>query len=163
MKKLCIVAVVAIFSFTSINAQGGFNIGANLGLPTSDAGDFYSFVAGAEANYLFEISDEFKVGPSVSYINYFGDTFLGFDFPDASFLPIAAAARYNVSEKFVAGADLGYAIGINPNGNDGGFYYRPLVGYNVSEKIMLQATYSGVSISGGGTFGNFGVGAMFSI
>ena len=163
MKKLCIVAVLAIFSFSTVNAQdGSFNLGVNVGLPTGDVSDAYSFALGLEANYLFEVSDQFKAGPSASFVNYFGATVFGFGFEDASFLPIGGAARYNASEKFVLGADLGYAIGISPDGNDGGFYYRPMIGYNISDTIMLQATYSGVSVDGG-TFSNFGVGASFAI
>jgi hypothetical protein len=162
MKKLCLVAIVAIFCFSTTNAQGNFNVGVNVGLPTGDVSDGYSFVLGVEANYLFEVSDEFEAGPSASFVNFFGDTVFGFDVPDASFLPIGGAARYNASEKFVVGADLGYAVGISPDGNDGGFYYRPMVGYNISETIMIQATYSGVSVDGG-TFSNFGVGASFSL
>ncbi len=163
MKKLCVLVVFAFCSVTSINAQGGnFNVGVNIGVPTGNVSDFYSFVVGIEANYLFEISDEFQVGPTVSYINYFGEFIGQFDFKDVSFLPIGGAARYNASEKIVLGVDLGYAVGISPDGNDGGFQYRPMVGYNVSEKIMLQAFYSGISVTGG-TFGQFGVGGMFSL
>ncbi len=162
MKKLCIVVVLVVFSLTSLNAQGNFNLGLNVGLPTGDVSDAYSFVLGIEANYLFEVSDDFEVGPSASFVNYFGESIGSFEIDDASFLPIAGAARYNASEKVVLGADLGYAIGISPDGNDGGFYYRPMVGFNITDTIMLQATYSGVSVDGG-TFGNFGVGAMFSL
>jgi opacity protein-like surface antigen len=167
MKKLCLVALVAMFSITTINAQGNINVGVNAGIPTGDVSDFYSFVVGVEANYLFEVSDQFQVGPTVSFVQFFGESielgdFGGVDVEDASFLPIGGAARYNASEKIVLGLDLTYAVGISPDGNDGGFQYRPMFGYNVSEKIMLQASYSGISVDGG-TFGQFGVGAMFSL
>ena len=162
MKKVLLIAIFAICGLGTVNAQeGNFNAGINLGLPTGDADAGYTFVLGAEVNYLFTVSEGFEVGPSVSFVNYFGDEILGITIDSASFLPIAAAARYDASEKFVVGADLGYGIGISPDGNDGGFYYRPMVGYNLNEKITLQASYSGVSVNGG-TFSNFGVGAMFS-
>ncbi len=171
MKKLCVLVVFAFCSIASVNAQGGnFNVGINVGIPSGDVSDLYSFALGIEANYLFEVSDKFQVGPTVSFVNFFGDSidfgdFEGggdFDVPDASFLPIGGAARYMASEKLVLGVDLGYAVGISPDGNDGGFQYRPMVGYNVSEKIMIQASYSGISVTGG-TFGQFGVGAMVSL
>ncbi len=162
MKKLCVLVVVVMFGITSINAQGNFNLGVNLGIPTGDVSELYTFALGVEANYLFEVSDEFEVGPSVSFVNFFGESILGFDVDDAFFLPIGAAARYSASDKIKVGLDLGYAIGISPDGNDGGFHYRPVFGFNVSEKIMLQAFYSGISVDGG-TFGNFGVGAMFDL
>lgn len=160
---LCIVVVG--FSF-AVNAQkGNFNAGINLGLPTGDASDLYSFVLGLEANYLFDVTDAIQIGPSVSFVNYFGDNIdiiggVNVDVKDISFLPIAAAVRFNASEKFVLGADIGYGIGVSPSGNDGGFYYRPLVGYNISEKVMLQLSYSGISINGGEA-SNIGLGAMY--
>ena len=167
MKKVLFVAFIAIIGLGKVNAQeSSINVGVNFGLPTGDASDISSFAVGAEVNYLFEISDKFKVGPSISYTTYFGKTItvlgISVDIDDVSFLPLAAAGRYNLSEKFVLGADLGYGIGINPDGNDGGFYYRPMIGFQLGEKISLQASYSNVSVDGG-TFSNFGIGIMFSL
>ena len=77
---------------------------------------------------------------------------------------------------FTVGLDLGYAVGIN-DGNDGGVYYRPMFGYNINEKIQLNASYRGVSLGDAnrvyygntyydygytGSFGILSVGAMFS-
>lgn len=166
MKKLFLTVVMAVFGIGAFAQGGTFGAGINFGFPTGDASDFYTFNLTVEVNYLFEVSEAFDVGPSLSYAHYFGDsvditTFGSVDIDDASFLPIAAAARFNASEKFEIGGDIGYAIGLSPDGNDGGFYYRPLVGYNVTDNIMIQASYSGISVDGG-TFSNFGIGGMFS-
>lgn len=162
MKNLFLTIAIVAFGFVANAQDGQFNVGANIGLPIGDSSDGSSFVIGAEANYLFDLSDEFKVGPSVGYSHFIGKTVNGVDIPSSSFLPLAAAARYSVSEAFVLGADLGYGLGLSPDGNDGGFYYRPMVGYNVSDMIMVQLTYSGVSVNGG-TASNVGLGAMFSL
>lgn len=170
MKKLLLVVAMVAASFTANAQDGSFNLGVNLGLPTGDAGDAYSFGMALEANYLFEVSDAFKVGPSLSYMHYFGKerTFTNggvtvtTDVEDASFIPLAVAGRFSLSDEFTLGGDLGYGIGISPDGNDGGFYYRPMLGYNISENAMIQASYSGVSVEGG-TFSNFGLGVMFSL
>ncbi|MCI2228372.1 outer membrane beta-barrel protein [Polaribacter sp. MSW13] len=166
MKKLLFIAVFAICGLGTANAQeGAFNVGGNLGFPTGDMSDISSFAISVEANYLFNLSDEFKVGPSVSYLHYFGKNDIlgtGIDANDTSFLPIAAAGRYAASEKFTIGADLGYGIGISPNGQEGAFYYRPMVGYAISDKVMLQASYTGMS-KDGFTISNFGFGAMFAL
>ena len=163
MKKLLllVIAIVAV-GFTANAQEGKFNLGGSIGIPTADADSGYDFAFGLEANYLFEVSDAFQVGPSISYSHYFGGDVAGFDVKDASFLPIAAAARFAASEKFVVGLDLGYAVGLSPDGNDGGFHYRPLVGYNVSEKATVQASYSAVSVDGG-TMANFGLGIVFGL
>ena len=165
MKKVLFIAVV-VLGLGNINAQNGsFNAGVSIGLPTGDISDSSSLAISVEANYLFEISDQFKVGPSISYLHYTGKKDIlgsGYDADDMSFLPIAAAARFAASEKFTFGADLGYGIGISPDDIEGAFYYRPMIGYNISEKVMLQATYTGMSKEGS-TISNFGVGAMFSL
>ena len=166
MKKVLLIAVVALLGLGSVNAQEGvFNAGVNLGLPTGDANDLSSFAMSVEANYLFDVSETFKAGPSVSYLHYFGKKNIfgsGFDVEDSSFLPIAAAGRFAASEKVTIGADLGYGIGISPDGQEGAFYYRPMLGYSISEAIMLQATYTGMS-KDGITISNFGIGAMFAL
>lgn len=158
MKKVILVFALAMFAYTANAQSGKFNLGVNLGLVTGDADVVSSFAGGVEANYLFSVSDNFDFGPSVGFVNFFGKD----NFDDASFMPLAGAARFKASEEFTLGADLGYGVGISPDGNDGGFYYRPMVGYNVSDKVMLQATYSGISVNNA-TWANFGIGAMFAL
>ncbi|MBC8754782.1 hypothetical protein H2O64_08875 [Kordia sp. YSTF-M3] len=146
MKKIILVAVVALFGFT-MNAQNGdFKVGLNGALPIGDAGDVSSFSIGLDVAYLWDVSEKFDVGVASGFTNAFiKDEFEGAD--NVQFLPIAGAARYNVSSDFFLGADLGYAIGIN-DGNEGGFYYRPKVGYNFSEKVGINLSYTGISNDG---------------
>lgn len=153
MKKLLLSIALVAFTFAATAQDGKFNLGVNLGLPTGDVSDAYSFVGSIEANYLFDVSDEFQVGPSASYSHFFGEEGFG----DISFLPLAAAARFNASDEFTLGADLGYAIGVS-NAEGGEFYWRPMVGYDISDKVMLQASYSGM-----GDLSFFGLGAMFAL
>jgi hypothetical protein len=162
MKKLFLGVLMLAFGFTA-NAQGDFNLGVNFGIPTGDASDITTFNLGLEANYLFEAGESFQIGPSISYSHFFGDSVsvLGttVDFDDVTFLPIAAAARFAAGDSFTLGADLGYAIGIS---DDGGFYYRPMIGYDIGENFMLQATYSGISLDGGNV-SSIGLGAVFGL
>ncbi|SEB68884.1 hypothetical protein SAMN04489761_1456 [Tenacibaculum sp. MAR_2009_124] len=160
MKKL--VFIIAVMLGVTIQAQEGeFNVGVNFGLPVGDASNFSSFTLGAEANYLFDVADNFKAGPSVAFVNFFGKEVGNISYDDAQFLPIAAAARYQASDKFSIGADIGYGIGIN-TGNDGGFYYRPLVSYDVADNIAIQGSYNGIS-SDGGSVSSIGLGVLFSL
>ena len=169
MKKLMLLAAVAVFGLSSVNAQE-LRAGLTGGLPIGDAGDGYTFNFGIDATYLWEVSDSFQAGAATGYNHSFGDTMsetitvLGFtttvevEFEDFQYIPLAAAGRFNASEQFVLGADLGYAIAIGEG--DGGFYYRPMVGYNASEEIQITASYRGVSVEGG-SFSTINLGANY--
>jgi hypothetical protein len=152
MKKL-MIAAFAVFAFAQVNAQE-FKGGINLGLPIGDAGDAYTFNITADLNYLWDVADNFKAGIATGLSYNFGDSidlgeFGSFDIEDALFLPIAGAARYSFSDDFAIGADIGYAIGLAPSGNDGGFYYAPRLQYSISDSLDIVAAYRGTSIDGG--------------
>ena len=154
MKKLLLLTAIAVLGLTSVNAQGQFNAGISAGLPVGDAGDAYSFAIQLDANYLWSVSDGFDAGVAAGFSQWFGKSidlggFGSIDVEDASLLPIAAAGRFAVSDKLTLGADLGYAVGISPDGNDGGFYYAPKIQYGVSEALDIVLAYRGVSVDGG--------------
>ena len=123
MKKLFLLAAIAVFGLSSVNAQSGFNVGLNIGLPIGDAGDVSSASVGFDANYLFEVSEQLNVGPALGFTNSFGKSIdaiiTSIDLDDVQFLPVAAAGRFLPNENMYVGADLGYAVGID-DGNDGG-------------------------------------------
>jgi hypothetical protein len=103
---------------------------------------------GGDIAYLFETTEVdvfnvFSIGPLVGFSHFFRDN----DNVDFSFIPIAASGRYNFTDEFFAGADLGFAIGVD-KGNDGGFYYRPKLGYYFGN-LALIASYSGIEVDGG--------------
>jgi len=165
MKKI-ILTVAAVFVLSFANAQEGkFKAGINLGLPMGDIKDSYSLAVGLDLAYLWSISDKFQAGLTTGYAHYLGKSEtvdLGFglsttvDFEDGGFIPLAGTAQYSVSENFFVGADLGYAIGVSPSGNNGGFLYQPKVGYQ-TEKFELYAGYKGISVDGG-TFSSVNLG-----
>jgi|SRR5690606_3470372 len=161
MKKLLLSTVIAVFAIINVNAQE-FNLGVNVGLPLGDIKDAYTLNIGVEANYLWQVSEEFDAGVTAGYSHYLGDSIGGFDIDDAGFLPIAAAGRFSVSEDFTIGADLGYAIGVSPSGNEGGFYYAPKVQYGVSEALDIVLAYKGVSVDGG-SFSSINLGVEFAL
>jgi hypothetical protein len=147
MKKLFISLVVVFIGF-AVNAQN-FNVGVSAGLPSGDVSDAYSFSAHLDASYLYEVSEGFHLGGATGFLYSFGDTVGPLEFEDLGIIPIAAAARYSISEQFSVGADLGYGIGVAPSGVDSGFYYAPRAQYNFSEQTSVVAAYRGVSVSGG--------------
>jgi hypothetical protein len=159
MKKILLVAAFAIYGLGTVNAQG-FSYGVNIGFPVGDAKAMSSFSYGLDVLYMFNADEDFTYGVTTGYQNYVGKTitFLGIDLavPDANFIPLAFAGRYAVSDQFSLGADVGYGISDN-----GGFYYRPMVVYSLSDVMKINASYSGLSVSGG-TVSNVGVGLMYA-
>jgi len=67
-------------------------------------------------------------------------------------VPAAVAARFNVNRRLVFGANIGYAFSVtsakdnfNNNYYDGGFYWRPMFGFNLNDQFQLNVNYIGIS------------------
>jgi hypothetical protein len=160
MKKLLLIAVFAICGLGTVNAQG-FSAGLNLGLPAGDASNTTSFALGADVNYMFNAGESFTYGAATGYQHFLGKSIAGVNVGSTSYIPLAGVARYALSDDFSVGLDLGVAF-LSGNGSGTGTYYRPMVVYNLSDTMKLNASYAGVSVVGG-TFANFGVGVMFAL
>ncbi len=178
MKKLLLVAAFAVFAFSTTQAQQ-MKAGVGAMIPMGDIKDGSSFGIYGDFTYFFEINDAFLVGPQASLLYYMAKDQNGFKGDDAMFLPISASARYLI-EDFFFGADLGYGIGLSPSEIDGGFFYRPKVGYDFGG-IGVVLSYSGISskqtveipgipelgipaqkVSATGTFSSLNLGVEFS-
>jgi hypothetical protein len=166
MKKVLLTAV-AVFGFAFANAQDtSMKIGAHVGLPMGDMKDFSTLNLGADFTYLWEVADNFKAGFSTGITAYMPKeqeftTVTGINFTTfqpiytttkvkgdtALFLPISGSAEYSFTENIFAGADLGYAIGLAPDGVEGGLLYQPKLGYQ-TEKIALTLGYKVISQEG---------------
>lgn len=143
MKKLFLVSALALFG--SVSAQSGFKLGANVGLPVGDAGDIYSFTAGADASYLWAVASDFNLGLATGFQSYFPKSeFDGAD--NLGMIPVAASAQYRLTPEFSLGVDLGYAI-ITNEGADGGFYYAPKAAYHFGPS-EVNLSYRGISNNG---------------
>lgn len=150
MKTTILTAAIAILGLTSgFGQEGNITIGVNGGLPVGDVSELTTFNLGADIAYRMGIGEQFQIGGLAAYSHFFGDSGeegdLSWEVEDAQFLPLAASARF-LANSFFAGADLGYALGINED-NEGGFYYRPHVGYNFGNLGVL-ASYAGISRDG---------------
>jgi|SRR5690606_34979859 len=157
MKKVLLIAALAVFGFGISNAQeAGFKAGIVGALPMGDLGDISSFGIGLDAAYLWEVGDGFLAGAATGYHHFMGkDVDYGFGSVKLNFayIPVAGAARYSVSDEFFVGADLGLALA-QGDFDGSGFYYRPKVGYNL-DAIAITASYAGVSVDNGGGSGSF--------
>ncbi len=151
MKKIILLLALTVLGFSSVYSQG-IKLGVNAGVPVGDVSDWTTFQLGADIAYLFPASDLFSVGGLIGYSRYFIDDdvlspgTMG-DVEDFSFLPIAATARFGFENSLFVAGDLGYAVGIS-EGFDGGFFYRPKVGYSLGP-LAIIASFSGISVDGG--------------
>ncbi|MBT9189640.1 outer membrane beta-barrel protein [Zobellia russellii] len=148
-KSFCLFLTLT-FSCISLFAQEGFKIGAHAGMPIGDYNDFVSVVIGADVGYMWAPNKAFDLGVKAGIIHGFAETFTGqnitVDYPSVQFLPLAASIRLWPSKTFSIGGDIGNAFGLN-EGNDGGFYYRPQIGFQVGPKSELNFSYTGITIN----------------
>ena len=118
---------------------------------------------------MFGAESDFKFGLSASYLVFSGKTIdlgqvagveLGeVDFGNYAWLPIATVLNYSVSDKLSVGSDVGYGVGLSPEGLGGGFYLRPNITYAVGDKTSFNLNYS--SISDDGSISSFGLGLAY--
>ena len=161
MKKI-ILAAIAVCAFSFANAQnGGFKLGAHIGLPMGDFKDACSLNLGADVAYVWKVSDKFDAGVTTGYTTYLGKTISGFKVPSAGFIPVAATAQYAIANNLFLGADLGYAIYAGSGSGDGGFLYQPKFGYK-AEKVEVYVGYKGIS-SNGATLSSVNLGVNFKL
>ena len=165
MKKLLFsaIAVVAFGFAAQAQDEGGFSAGIHVGMPMGDAGDFYTFNAGADLAYTFPVADGFTAGVTTGYSYFAGEEIdmgpLGTEKVNGAFVPLAATAKYSLTESFFLGADLGYALYVGDGEGDGGVYYQPKVGYQM-EMIDIFVSYKGIAVEDT-SISTVGIGAAF--
>lgn len=120
MKKIFLVAALAVSSFFVANAQLGVHL--NLGKSLEENAE--GFGIGVDAQYLFSASDAFSVGPEIG----FSKVVAGVDGFSQSTIWYQAVAKY-----FIIGSS-----------EDGGFYPQANIGLatNRSSVDILGTTFS---------------------
>lgn len=162
MKKFILVCALFLGAF-SANAQ--FTASVNAGIPVGDVDDYSSFALSGDVTYSFPTASDLKFGVSAGFLNYFGKDYevLGTEVEAESiqFLPVAGSLSLRLTDRLYAGSKLGYAFGIN-DGNDGGFYYKPMLGFMIGDTTSLSLSYEGVS-DDGNSVNNIGLGLIFGL
>ena len=159
------------FSFSALAQdvdRTSFKAGFYAGLPIGDAADFSSFGMGLDLGYHWGVSELFDVGVATGFMNAFGETEtvqmgeieLETDYNDFQIVPLALALRIYPTYAFKLGADLGYGVGID-QGNEGGFYWRPTMGINLSGNTELNASYLNVNSNEAFDFSMLTLGVIF--
>ena len=145
MKKVVFVLLIALIG-NGLYAQEGIKLGIQAGLPYNDFNDFSSVMVGADIGYMRALGEVVDLGVMTGIIHGFPKTFVledaGVTIEDneaIDFIPLALSTRIWPSQDFSVGVDVGQAFGIS-DGNDGGFYLRPIIGY-------LFGTYTEINVS----------------
>lgn len=157
-------ALILLLMGTGIFAQEGFKLGFHGGLPINDFNDAVTLTLALDAGYMYAANETFDVGIATGFIHGFGESFsseaIEADFPNVEFMPVAASIRIWTSNSFSLGVDGGYAVGIN-DGNDGGLYYRPIIGYLMGPSTEVNFSYSTVELDGA-TWNTLNLGVLYT-
>lgn len=147
--KHVILGVIFTFLSIGLSAQEGFKLGIHGGLPIDDFNDEVSLNVGLDIGYMYALGEVVDIGIMTGFIHGFAETFHSDtvleDLPNVQFVPAAASIRIWTSNSFSLGAEGGYALGIN-EGNEGGLYYRPIIGYLMGPKTEVNVSYTGVQL-----------------
>ncbi|NNE03272.1 MAG: hypothetical protein HKN52_08900 [Eudoraea sp.] len=160
--KNTLLAFVSIFFCTGLFAQEGIKLGIHGSFPFNDFSDAVVLSAGVDVGYMHALGEGVDAGIMTGFINGFPDTFDGaVDLPNVQFLPLAASVRIWPSNSLSFGGDVGQALGIN-EGNDGGLYYRPTIGYLFGTNTEINFSYTGIKLDGA-TWSTVNVGVLHTI
>jgi len=148
MRLRILTLALTLFSL-GLFAQEGFKIGAHGGIPLGDFNDQVGIVLGADIGYMWAPNKIFDLGIKTGIVHGFGETFkdevISTKSPSVQFVPVAASIRLWPSRSFSIGGDVGQTFGLN-EGNDGGFYYRPQIGFQMGAQSELNFSYSVIQV-----------------
>jgi hypothetical protein len=147
--KNTILAVAFAFLGMGLYAQEGLKVGIHAGLPIDDFNDEISLMVGLDLGYMWALGEVVDLGISTGLIYGFKDSFQSDEIvsglTDVQFVPLAASFRIWPSNSFSFGVDGGYGLGLN-KGNDGGIYYRPIIGYLMGPMTEINLSYTGIQL-----------------
>lgn len=155
--KVIVLFMVLIFMETS--AQDGFRAEVNIGPTVGDATEYFSYSLQGNLYYMWNMSQTIALGLTAGVVVFLGEgkntneVVFG-SIPDV-FFPVAIATKAQFSD-LIIGLDIGYGISANAFGSsegdfiedgNGGFYFRPLFGFNINEKLALIVSFSSIKES----------------
>ncbi len=148
MKKIALIFVFMLFGFATY-AQEGMKFGIQGGLPFNDFNDDVGVVAGADFGYSWALNEVIDLGIMTGYIYGFPEKFKTgnalLDLPSIQFAPLSASLRIWPTKSFSFGGNVGQAFGLN-GAKEGGFYYRPQLGYLMSACTEVNLSYTAIGL-----------------
>ena len=148
MKKYLLTLCIAV-TMGGVYAQEGFKLGIQAGIPFNDFDEQVSIAVALDIGYMHALGEVVDLGIISGIIHGFPETFqtsdVTIDFPSIQFVPLTAAIRIWPSNSFSFGGNAGYAFGLN-EGNEGGVYFRPIIGYLLGAKTEINVSYTSISL-----------------
>ncbi|MGB5818395.1 MAG: hypothetical protein WBG90_02845 [Saonia sp.] len=148
MKHIILVFTLSFLGM-GLYAQEGFKIGIQGGLPFDDFNDEVGVVVGLDVGHMWALGEVVDLGVATGFIYGFQETFqtdtILTDLSDVQFIPLAGSIRIWPSDSFSLGVEGGQAFGIN-DGNEGGLYYRPVIGYLMGANTELNFSYTTIEL-----------------
>ncbi len=80
MRNTIFTLAMLIAVSVSSNAQKGLEVGAFVGIPVADGGDFATLSLGVDVAYFFDIGDKVSVGPTTGFVHSFGEDRIYYDY-----------------------------------------------------------------------------------
>ncbi len=141
MKKLMLLAAVAVFGLSNVNAQEtsfGAKAGADFASLKASGGGFS--VTGSETGFYvggfaeIGVSDKFAVQPELLFVAI----------KDLNQIALPIMAKYMVSEEFsiLAGPSLGFILDQPEGANSFNYGIEAGVAYDFTEKFFAEARYN---------------------
>lgn len=150
MLKRFLFLLMGVTAIHSASAQEGFKLGLQAGLPTGDFNERIGVVVGGDLGYMWAPNKTFDLGIKTGIIHGFAEEYregtILEDLPSYQFAPLAASVRIWPGKKFSFGGDVGQAFGLN-EGNDGGLYIRPQVGFQVGPQSEVNFSYTSIDVN----------------
>jgi len=140
--------------------NGYFEVSAHVGLPLGDEKDFYSLNIGANAVYLFNLSEHFSTGVGAGYTHFTPKEFTvgstTFKGEGISYVPIFGVAQYDLTENINLRGTVGYALSTD-NNVDGGLNYSVGIGWNPIPGLTIRPELDFISLGEDRHFNSFRV------
>ena len=163
MKKTGIVCVVVLLTLCNVTAQSRnhgnryntrdiVNLTLSAGLPLGDAADVSNINLSGGLLFQVVMNENLNLTLGGTYSHFIGkkvtEDVITIEFEDISSVLLGGGARWFFNTDFVAGIELGYAIGVMPESYDGGFYYSPNLRYYLTNSTNVFLNYTSIANDG---------------
>lgn len=118
-----------------------WSIGIEPTIPVGHFNDLSSFGLGGSLQGEYKPGDRIGITANVGYIDYFGKTVNGFDYPDFKYWPVLGGLKFYMSDKSYIHGQAGAGFGTHDLGTS--FWYGAGIGLNLGKTVDAELKYTG--------------------